>query len=332
MAGPPYLLLGGAQCYAQPFDCENARLFGFLLDADGDALRRLCDERLNQPSGGKVRYHPLAPVVLLAAAEIERVHVGMTDGREFYTPEIDVAFWVPLVAFKTVAGIEIAERFVWFLPYLFVDNTWAVASGREIYGFPKETSTFTQDLQNTGGADQVGLRSLVVTTAVVERFGRESPVQNLPILSIRRTDTGGGGLTRVWSDIKEAGTEIFRMFRGGGPGTLTLPGLGLVVELAKLLAHGSYPMAFLRQFPSVADGLIASSQAIIEAQVTISNFHVGGPMPGTYEVTIGKYESHPIVRDLGLAGSAVTAAAAWHMAFDFRMENGTVLWSASGGG
>ena len=48
--------------------------------------------------------------------------------------ERETAFWV-LTIDKT------KKRLYWFIPYIFVDNTYAMAMGRELYGFPKSVGT-----------------------------------------------------------------------------------------------------------------------------------------------------------------------------------------------
>jgi hypothetical protein len=59
--------------------------------------------------------------------------------------------------------------------------------------------------------------------------------------------------------------------------------------------------------------------------VKITKFHTAGWLPGTYEVEIGNYASHPIVEDLGLGSTKPPVVAAAYLDFDFQMEGGKTI-------
>jgi hypothetical protein len=318
----PFVEGGGMQTYPQPYTAVGTRFYGFLLEADATRLRALCNKYLNGPAQGHVDYHPLVPRVVLGVADIPRFNIGAADNRPFWTPEIDVAFWVPVVAVKRVAGIDIAERFAWFLPYVFVDNTWAFASGREVYGFPKEIGTFHIPRSPTDAA------LFTLDTLAVKQYDPACQARVERLLTLRRVGDGEvGALDRTWSSLKEAFEDLLRMLAGSGD-KVTLPGIGLAIELFDFLVHHEYPMVFLKQFRDTTDGMRACYLAIIEAMTKISNFHKGGWLAGQYELTLEAFASHPIAQELGMKASPQPVLAAAYMEFDFVTENGKVLWKA----
>ena len=122
----------------------------------------------------------------------------------------------------------------------------------------------------------------------------------------------GAFLTAAWSSLDEAQTA----FANSG---LKLPGA--------LLVPPSIGMVFLKQIPDVRDGRQAAYQAIVQARSTVKIIHGGGPLPGTYELTLNRLDSHPIGIDLGLQTTQPAVFGYW-LDFDFIFENGTVLWEA----
>ena len=68
--------------------------------------------------------------------------------------ELEVSVWC--LAADATAG----SRLVWYLPYVFVDSGQAVASGREVYGYPKQIGLFEDDYPDALGerGDDHGLR------------------------------------------------------------------------------------------------------------------------------------------------------------------------------
>ncbi len=320
--GPQFVEQGGKQTFAQPFELEGTRFQGFLLDADADALGRVLDRSLNDPARGAVHYRPLAPFVLLGYADNPKM---WPVGREVgWMPEKDVAFWIPAALVKEEGGIQLVERVAWFLTYVFVDNSWACASGREIYGFAKEMSTVR--------TPAVGSEVLSVDALAIERFGPGSEALIQRVLDLTRRDGGPfGALHSAWGSLDEA----FRAILGAlfASGSITLPGLGLAVEIWDLLTQHEVPLVFLKQFRDVADGTRACYQAIVEAPSKVIAFHSGGFLEGDYTVAIRTLDSHPIVAELGLTADPArpgefAVKSAFAVDFDFVLENGREIWSA----
>ena len=119
--------------------CERARLYCFFVEADRARVQELCDRVLKQPTGGALRYRvPRLPPVILTFGVIAGLrslhpdHAGRGSASE---PE--AAIWVPAVAQRLEDGHYVDDHLTIFMPYIWVDDPIAFASGREVYGFAK---------------------------------------------------------------------------------------------------------------------------------------------------------------------------------------------------
>jgi hypothetical protein len=320
----PYVERGGAQTYPQPYDIEGVRFYSFVLDAEYGALEAFIDRVLNGPAGGKVLYKPLVGRVMLGLMESTRIWAGPPGARLFSIAERDLAFWIPVIQVHRLGPVEFATRLVWYMSYVLVDDAWAVAMGREVYGFPKELATFEQQQPvGPGGPASGFLESLRVETLAVDKFGPEAVAETRPIVEIRRKGAPPGAAERTWETLEEAAREFLGALAGGE--RVTLPGLGIAHELFEFIKHHDYPLIFLKQFRDHADGLLACYQAIIEAPVTVTKFRKAGWLPGTYEVSIHSYASHPILTDLGLGSPTPPVVMAAYVDFDFSIGDGKLV-------
>jgi hypothetical protein len=326
---PRFVQPGGSQTYPQPLDLKNCHLFSFVLEADAAALRKVCDTFLNDPVHGQVTYVPLASCAMLMVAMIGKIScVNLPPDQQFWLPETDIAFWVPVLKGKTEGGLFVAESLQWFLPYVFVDNTWAVASGREIYGYPKAMSSF--ELPSPDDPDHFR-----VDTLTVKAFGPDAEATWQRLIEVDRVGSPGGGLlSRTFHSLVEAGEAFLKAAIADR--LLPIPGLGMLEELYEFVVHGTMPMVFLKQFRGARVGTNACYQAVVEAPAQITTFRSAGQIAADYQVTIHGFASHPIVADLGLAKMAMAATSdwsgkalsAWYADFDFQVLDATQIWTA----
>jgi hypothetical protein len=313
---PSYVDRGGRQVLRPPILCEKVGLHGFMFEADHDALQRLCDRYLNHPSGGRFKYVPLVPRVIILCANTEKLKSeNPTDHDLGFMSEIDVAFWVPVKQINRTPGSERA-KLTWFLPYVFVDNSLALTTGREVYGYPKELGTFTIP-KGVDDADLFG-----VDTYAWKEHGPDSKLELSRLFEVRRTDSHpSGGLKEVWHNLEDAIKGLIHLVFNA-EGRFSLASLELVFDVFEYLATHEVPNVFLKQFRDVSDPNRACYQAIIEARERVRSFRSAGHLAGDYELTIFPFASHPIAADLGLSSGPNQAVAAWYVDFDFVLEGG----------
>lgn len=294
----------------QPIEQSDAKLVVFGLPARQEALEALVDAHFHHPSGGAVRYRPAAPLVIFGCARIGTARMASDDRDRGRLSEVDVAFWVPLVGTRRVAGVEVADRLVWFHPWIFVDSSAAVVHGREIYGFPKAFASFAfQD-------DGHGLASFSLDALVLLRLGGDVPNEMRRLITVTRErledrDRDLGTLEAYLSPFRE------------------LTGLGPIEELrTRVLASHEVRIVFLKQFRDITDGQRACYQAICEAPAVITRFRRMRALRGDYRMKIESYASHRIAEDLGLEGADVRPEFAAEVEMDFVMECGVEIWRA----
>ena len=324
---PFYVERGGEIVIRQPLSLRDTTSYGFVIPAQKERLSALADRLLNDPTGGAVKYVPAGPFVMLVCTDIARGQAqAEPDRSKGWMPEKDVAFWVPLLRGKQVGPLFVPERLVWFLPYVFVDNAAATVTGREIFGFPKEQAeiTFPADPSTPG--------SFWVNTLVIESFSAESQAKVARLLEVNQANQGPPLNARgLWTDteagLREFVGKIAENFLDEAEDAL-MPAASVALHLLQGWLEPQMWLVFLKQFRDVVDPSRACYQAIVEAPATVQSWHSAGWLP-PHRITIAKAESHPIVEDLGLSGHTVESELGMWFKYDFTMEAGSIVWSAS---
>ncbi len=323
---PDYVDRPGVQTFAPPILAKDTRMQSFALRADAAALDALCDRYLNGPARGQtdLEFRPLGDIVLLANAPM--AHISVTDpidSNKGWMRETDVAFWMPVVGGRQHGGQWRAEMVAWFLPYVWVDVSTAVATGREVYGFPKELAW----LDPPAGAED----SLVVqlSTMVLPTYTPQTELVKKALFRIQRTGGLEAEVKQEFSDFEHAVRELVgRLY--GQDGGIEIPSWQLIVNLIENLLTGEMPMVFLKEFRDITQPHKACYQRIVQAPAKLEKFTIGYPYLSSYEVAISGYASHPVARDFGFAADAdgnatVPALLGFFMQYDFKMELGEVL-------
>jgi hypothetical protein len=314
-----YVVRGGEQTFAPPFLQRGTRLRAWALRADPAALQATCDRLLNEPAGGAVSYRALGDHVLFAHAPIASTQATKPpDHDKGFTPETDVAFWMLVGAGTENHGQWELDRIAWLLPYVWVDVPTTMATGREVYGYPKELGWLTSPAGD-GDPLVIGLETLVLPT-----FTPDTELVRRPILRVDRGSDEPAEPSH-WSHPGQA-LDAVRAVMGE-------VSLGFLEHLLAMLLRAELPMVFLKQIRDVVDPTHACYQAIIESPARIVGMPLGWPLLASYSVTIHDYASHPIARDLGLGAPVngvltVTPSIAFEVHFDFLVELGRVIWQA----
>lgn len=135
MNNPVYLSRGGEQVFEPPYVAEGVQFFGFIVKADNTSLQAICDRYLNGPSGSR-DFSPLVPFAMFVFNKIEQMYAkSPPDNNRGWYSEQEGAVW--MLVWDSKRG-----KPLWYHPYMVVDSSYAMAMGREIYGFPKEIGWF----------------------------------------------------------------------------------------------------------------------------------------------------------------------------------------------
>ena len=187
----PYIEYGALATAPGPLLCERARLYCFMVRTDRARVQQLCDRVLKEPTAGALRYlvPRLAPVVLTfgTIAGLRSLHPDHAGRGSASEPE--AAIWVPTIAQRYEEGRYVDEHLAVFMPYLWVDDPIAFASGREVYGFAK-TQGWMQRLEDPRGRTDGRVpdppESLALDVYGAAEYGTGSELGRQRLITIRR--------------------------------------------------------------------------------------------------------------------------------------------------
>jgi hypothetical protein len=356
---PTYVDRGGEQVWRPPGRARDVELYGFVLPARRSAIDVLLQRDLVAPSGGEVDYRCAHDNVIITFGAIGREASGdPIDSQRGYICEREVSVWC------LVADVRARGRLLWYLPYIFTDTGQTVATGREIFGYPKQLGLFrgayTEVLERPAGG------RATVRAYAVDPYDPESQVVERDMISVRRKrapasrTSSAGSIAEELSLFFDGGLEIDATLPSG-PGssprvTITAAGApaprrppavhpkvrgilsalsgavlggGDDVMIADLVADPT--LVFLKQFRDVACPTKACYQAVIEAplSVELTGASYRALDPSLFSVTVQSWAGDPIAADLGIdAATPLPPARAFYAAFGFDIELGVEVWRA----
>lgn len=291
---PDHVEWGALATVPGPLRCLRVRERGFVVEADEGRLRALCDKLFTGPSGGAVRLEPFGHHLVLAWAEATTITslVPPWDAMGS-SPEATLSIWVPVERESGDLSLVMAG--------IYLDNSISLASGREMYGFPK-----------AWGRPVMGDDACSLDVYGLDYGKGEAPARH-PLLSVTRGEAHGRRRGGIWSDLRELAGDL-----------ADVAGVGRT--LLETIGTHSFTQLLLRQIRDVEDGTKAALQQIVELPYTFANVS-GGLDLHHWALTVHPLSSHPLEQELGLASQ--TAFAAFDVELDFTIEPGRVVWDAA---
>jgi hypothetical protein len=305
----------GAASLAPPGVFTGAMLHMFMFKASRPAMQCLTDALLNKASDGGLLYEAIVGRSFVSFMDIAQCTsqidaIGWVPGRE-------CALWVPLLETSRDGR---ARRIVFWTPYIFIDYTIGLLTGREVWGWSKVGARIAvpQDAPGNTGTfscattvfDRLNPATMGVTEALVTVTGKLPLAQPVP----------------VWASGGEASNYLM---------TALLAGVDVDGELLEAFRlHPVIPAVAMKQVRDSADANRACFQAIVDSPAQVTRFHGGGLLAAAdFKLAIRTCESHDIVRDfLGVppdVGSTILPIElAARLEFDFKALPGMPLTSA----
>jgi hypothetical protein len=360
---PEYVELGGRQVWRPPYTARHAEVFGFVVQADRAVVDSLLQEALVEPTRGAVDYRCANDFVMVTFTRIEELASGdPLDQQRGFMEEHEVALWC-LAADVTAAR----GRLVWYLPYVFTDTGQTVATGREVYGYPKQIGLFDANYPDNllnGG-------ETTVQALAIDPFGPNKKAELRPMVSALRDPTVRRRAEPITSDRRDFSIhdEFTAAFPGGlqvergrprviaprpsavitavdapSPPRSTPPRpwirrmagalerIATTLEPEELIIDmiANPKLVFLKQFRDVACETKACYQAVVEAPLRVHP--IGAtyqPLDAdTFELSLADYASHPIASDLGIPRGPVRPVRAFRATLDFDIQLGHEVWRA----
>jgi len=313
---PIFITFPGDPTAAAPIELLGVTLWSFPLAADRDALQRLCDKLITAPSSGAVRFHPLLPLVLMGVTEFPNAFFPAVAARG-RAQERELSFSIPGLYVST-AGALPEIGFALFMPFLFLDNPVAVATGREEFGFFKLHGAL--QLPTDPGSTGFTVDVYGTKTFDPEVFWSETRLLTL-------TDTGSAATTDIglpWTSVADAGAKLANgLLREAGD---VIGKLASVAAPLAGLALGHISQIFLKQFRDIADGTRACYQAVTMARYAVTRLH-SASLANRYEIALNPLDSSPVAAVLGLVNPTRTNLGV-KVVMDMRLDPGRELWRA----
>jgi uncharacterized protein with NAD-binding domain and iron-sulfur cluster len=344
---PRYVEYGALATAPGPLLCERAQLYCFFVQSERTRVQQLCDRVLSEPSGGALRYvvPRVAPVILSLGtiAGLRSLHPAHSNRGTASEPE--AAIWIPLIAQRFEADAYIDDHLAIFMPYIWVDDPIAFASGREVYGYPKTQGWMRRlaDPRATGGERPPDPpEELALDVYGVERYGEGSELTRRRLLTIRSRGARRGGersetraegddlgslVTHLLSDLDPDADIGLVPHRSAGWSHRAAGRIGRRTRiLTEAIRDQVVWQVFLKQVRDAGDGERAVLQQIVEARSSVAQGSLRWRrLRGSYELSVESLASHPLEDELGLVGEQ-TVKRAFVAEFGFRMEPGTVRW------
>ncbi len=300
---------------------QESQLAAFQFEAGPDQLTSLCDRYLNLSNDQPFRYVLLTPNVILTYADMVVSSLDERDQQVGQMSEIEVGFWVLTLALRQKGHLAVPDHIACFLPYLFVDNSHVITTGREVYGFNKQIGQFQKP-------PNIQIPEFSVDVLGVKAFAPETHFAPERLLEMHYTMPGtSGGSPTTWDSWAEAKSR----FEQDLLKQMEVNPENKWVELGTELIKDNVPVVFLKQFRDAADSHRACYQAVVEAPIQIRQFQQGGFLAGQYTLRINQLASHPVAQTLGLRlenGEQQPLVGAWLKA-NFVMGEGAEIWKAT---
>jgi hypothetical protein len=310
---PEYVDAGpGQPVFRGPYLQQQARMAAFLFPAGREQLSALCDRFLNLSPDAPYKYVPLLSSLVMIFTEMLVASLDERDRQVGLIPETELSFWLPLLALRKTGSGYLPDHPAWFLPWLFVDDGSAIATGREVYGFNKQQASFRKP-------EDPGDPQFVASVMGFKEYGPQARASLLPLVELKRSPGSSGAATPAWTGWPEAQSALAEGLSAQGGAD---PGAGWVDFAAQLVTERA-PLVFLKQFRDAADTRRACYQALVEAPIKLKSFYEGGFLPANYELHINQLASHPLAAWLGLQSKPALAV---RMSVDFTLGAGREVW------
>jgi hypothetical protein len=100
-------------------------------------LSALCDSLISVPTNGRVTFTPISDFVLMNFADFPHsFFVGHEDRGT--SSERELSFTIPGIYKRFEGPLLVQFGFALLTPFLFLDNSVAIATGREVHGYFKQ--------------------------------------------------------------------------------------------------------------------------------------------------------------------------------------------------
>jgi len=321
---PEYVDYGSLMTPPAPFFSAGTKLYGFIAQADGEKLDRLCQKLFTETSGGRHDILAIGHRVMLTWGTIERVSSQIAPWDAMgAVAEPQVGIWIP-AAFvdRRKSGAVVATRFCMTMPYIWVDNAMSLATGRELFGYPKSWGELTFPVDGEP-VRRWGVRPFGLDYSADSIAGMSPEL----LLEMVEGDVLEGDGEDPWYDgLVDLARDVADRFFERSDEERIVPGLKLAADVAGDLLRRQFQQVFLKQVRCVDDGTRAALQQIVECTYEVKRLRAR-PRLREYSLFVRELDSHPVLSELGLESQSLNVG--YEVEMDFTVGGGMVLWDAA---
>jgi hypothetical protein len=271
-----------------------------VLKADIFKLKKTVDRYLNFP-GAPGTYLPFGNRVMIGCSDVAEGRAG--DPNLGYMHEVEVSCFVLVLWLPPKWPFSAPPRIFSFSPYLFVNNVWAMVTGREIHGFRKDlaTSFSTIDIDDGPKWNNQARNIQYVETWAMQNGGTNDSLKKIKVLEINNPPSAGPSpVPNVVGTLIGDGLNDVMPWLPANP---LKPLTDILDDLLNAMMQGTTvtaPMAFLRQFRDPRKSKQADVQEVIHAGADGELNGAPSLMPKG-QILVRNVASHPVAEELGLA-------------------------------
>ncbi|HTQ03394.1 MAG TPA: acetoacetate decarboxylase family protein [Polyangiaceae bacterium] len=318
---PPFRFRSGDPQFAPEYDFRGVSLTGFIIPAARSELRSLIDEQLNAPYRDRSYvYEPVSSDVI-----VEYIDYGsMVAAHPPPHLTIDDSAGQHELVFRVLVGrvdrgSRIAKKPAMFCPFVFVDSTWSLISGREIMGYPKELGHFARRMEDGE-----------LAACRVKSRDRSGALTEVLTIDCRRDQTFWG-IDFEHDDEPQRASATHPAARPKSAGSRAHPWWGLdslqgsadlgtiVGPWLRGLDYG-FGAVLLKRFGDASAPKEACYVEILEGDYIIQNADVNLP-PFRARLDFGANDPFGLKAKLGVSAHVLVPAGSWYRAScDFRVR------------
>jgi hypothetical protein len=299
-----------------PYKFPGVNIMSFRLQADLGQLQGLCDELLNIGSLADrgFEYRAFTDFVDMEIVTYPKMLFdeppyssrGFASQQELY-----FRFYVwKFISFGGVLFPDVFHPPQLFFPFIYVDNSWSMISGRNVIGFPKVMAQFCPT--PVLGVDPLKIK---VSALALDKFLPTTELKWHPIVEINP-------VTSLAAPLPAGGPWPWAGLTTDTPD----PILEQLLELFLLALPDDFETVQLKQFRDLPSG--ACFQAVVNTPFSFAPSSIGAvkPLPAV-SITVNEYDSLKIPSSLGLQpNTPLQPLLQYSVSLDMRMDNGSNLF------
>lgn len=315
-----------------PFDFDGVVSRIFPLRANIYRLQHFVDNYLNKnlpPSVGEFR--PATSHVMFMMINYGRMSSEVADVG--WVAQNEVLFNIPLEWYKDGEKGSVFHDWATLAPFIYVDATSSKATGREVYGWPKQLAALTAEVNPWGRHPRNPRRLLTLSANTFSELGvgarpemnKLFEIWHSPPPTLTQVPPDPFNLLNPLMAWPRAMANSMEMFSGymdtlmrsplrGYPsyGTNDLGGQAAkLLELMSQMGESSGLNTInLKQFRGLSDPREACYQSVCNSRMEVKRFVSGGMLADTdllrgdpsagFRIKVHRTPTHPIIETLGL--------------------------------